>query len=352
MRRMLPDPEAVRAAMAIPSTDLALRGQKDAVGFASTAAQMDRAWELSATPPSPAPLGPAPPAGAPIVGIVCPHDDYVYAGRVYRAVIPLVTAQVVIVIGVFHGYRKFDLRGRVVFDPYAAWRGPGGPVAVDGLREELMAGLPKDAYVQDAIMHDSEHSIEALVYWLQRARPGVRIVPVLAPAGPWERVLALAHAFRDALDGALAARGQALGRDVAVAISADAIHYGADFAQTRFGAAGEVAYAQATALDRALLEGPMSGPATLDKTYALYETYVVPEDPDTYRWTWCGRFSVPFGMLVLGPRARGWPVAYETSLSAPDLPLREVGMGVTAPATLAHFVGYPAVAFTEEPDEG
>jgi len=173
-------------------------------------------------------------------------------------------------------------------------------------------------------------------------------VPVLAPAGPWERVLALAHAFRDALDGALAARGQALGRDVAVAISADAIHYGADFAQTRFGAAGEVAYAQATALDRALLEGPMSGPATLDKTYALYETYVVPEDPDTYRWTWCGRFSVPFGMLVLGPRARGWPVAYETSLSAPELPLREVGMGVTAPATLAHFVGYPAVAFTED----
>ena len=45
-------------------------------------------------------------------------------------------------------------------------------------------------------------------------------------------------------------------------------------------------------------------------------------------------------------RADAWPLAYETSLSAPELPLREVGLGVTAPATLEHFVGYPAVAFT------
>jgi AmmeMemoRadiSam system protein B len=346
-----PDLATVRAEMAIPSRDFALRGQRDATGFASTAAQMDRAWDASALPPAPAALGPAPPRDALVSGIVCPHDDYVYAGRTYRSVIPLVRAPVVIVLGVFHRYRRFDLRGRLVFDPYEAWSAPGGPVPVDDLREDLVARLPADAYVRNAAMHDAEHSIEALVYWLQRAQPGVRIVPVLAPAAPWDRMVELAEQFRAALDGALAARGWVLGRDVALAISADAIHYGEDFAQTRFGPGGAAAYEQAVALDRALLTGPLQGRVTLYKTYTLYETYVDPRNPDAYRWTWCGRFSVPFGLLVLAPDAIAWPIAYETSLSAPELPLREVGLGVTAPATLEHFVGYPAVAFTQAPPE-
>jgi len=357
---MPPDPvtppslEDVRALMAVPSKDLALRGQKDGVGFAMTAEAMARTWETSASPPAPAPLGPPPPASParPVIGVIAPHDDYVYAGRVYRAALPLVRhAATVIVIGVFHGFRKFDLRGRLVFDPYEAWRTPDGPVRVSPLREDLIRRLPPHAALEDAAMHDSEHSIEALVYWLRHARPDVTIVPVLAPAGPWERIVELAELFRGALDDALAARGLMLGRDVALAISADAIHYGEDFAQTRFGAGTREAYERAVAFDRALIEGPLSGPVTVDKTYVLYATYVDPGAPDTYRWTWCGRFSVPFGMLVMAGRADAWPLAYETSLSAPALPLHDVGLGVTAPATLTHFVGYPAVAFTarEEP---
>src|SRR5207245_1861154 len=114
----------------------------------------------------------------------------------------------------------------------AAWRTPDGPAPVSPLRAEILRRLPAHAALQDAAMHDSEHSIEALVYWLRHARPDVTIVPVLAPAGPWERLVELAELLRTALDDALAARGLVLGRDVALAISADAIHYGADFAQT------------------------------------------------------------------------------------------------------------------------
>ena len=339
MRAMPPPPD--------PSAPRAPRAPKDTVGFAVTAEAMARTWEASATPPAPAALGPAPPPGALIVGAIAPHDDYVYAGRVYRAVLPrLAHASTVIVIGVFHGYRKFDLRGRLVFDAYSAWSAPDGPVPVSPLREELVRRLSPDDALVDSAMHDSEHSIEALVHWLRHARPDVTIVPVLAPAGPWERIVELAEHFRDALDDALAARGLLLGREVAIAISADAIHYGADFKQTRFGAGGEAAYARAVEFDRALLAGPLTGSVTVDKTYVLYETYVDPESPDTYRWTWCGRFSVPFGMLVLAGRADAWPAAYETSLSAPALPLAAFGLGVTAPATLEHFVGYPAVLFT------
>jgi MEMO1 family protein len=92
---------------------------------------------------------------------------------------------------------------------------------------------------------------------------------------------------------------------------------------------------------------------TPQKVRALYETFVDPADPDTYRLSWCGRFSIPFGMLLLRrtsealglPPPVGTPVAYATSVGAPELRVRAVGLGETAPANLYHFVGYPAVAW-------
>ena len=84
----------------------------------------------------------------------------------------------------------------------------------------------------------------------------------------------------------------------------------------------------------------------------LYDTFVDREHPDTYRWTWCGRFSIPLGLLTLERLARGaggatgLPVAYATSISGPELGLRDIGMAPTAPTNLHHFVGYPGAAFT------
>ena len=138
--------------MGIPSND-AVRGQKDAVGFASTAAQMAEAWDLSASGPPPDKLGEAP-SGV-VWGVICPHDDYLYAGRVYRAILPLVKAKHVIVVGVFHGWRKFDARNILVFDPYRAWRSPDGEVPVSPLREDLLAQLPEGDALRSAAMHDS-----------------------------------------------------------------------------------------------------------------------------------------------------------------------------------------------------
>lgn len=148
------------------------------------------------------------------------------------------------------------------------------------------------------------------------------------------------------------ARGWALGREVAIVISTDGIHYGPDFQQTLFGAGGVTAYEKATAKDRGLLTGPLKGTLTVPKIRTLFSTFVDPEHPDDYRWTWCGRFSVPFGLLTLESLTResggviGRPLVYGTSISGPELPLRDIGMGTTAPSNLYHFVGYPSVAFT------
>jgi len=339
-----------RAAMGIASTD-SLRGQLDTVGYASTAEQMEKVWELSAQGPAPERLGPRPLPG--VLGVVAPHDDYLYAGRVYRDVLPLVTARTVVVVGVFHSYRKYRVRDRIVFDAYPAWRTPDGPAPVSGLRDELVAAMPPGDALQDDAAHDAEHSIEAIVFWLRHADPKLEIVPILAPAARFERIESIASRLGDALAASMKKRGWRLGRDVAIVISSDAVHYGPDFHQVQFGEGGIEAYTKAAANDRRLLTGPFAGPLTVAGTRTLYGDFVDPDDPDTYRLAWCGRFSIPFGMLLLKDTAaalglgapEGVPITYGTSIGAPELRLRELGLGATAPSNLYHFVGYPGVAW-------
>jgi AmmeMemoRadiSam system protein B len=335
--------------MAIPSHD-GVRGRTDSTGYALHASQMARVWEQSASPPAPDSLGPSPPQG--VAGVLCPHDDFSFAGRVYRRVLPLVTARTVVLLGVFHGYWRVNERDRMVFDSYREWTAPDGQVAVSSLREALLARLPRGDWTQDSLAHDMEHSLEPLVCWLRHVRPDVEIVPILVPAARFDRLQALADHLGSALEAEMEARGWRLGRDLAIAISADAIHYGPDFQRVDFGAGGVRAYELATAKDRDLLTGPLAGALTTAKIRALYGTYVDPEHPDTYRWTWCGRFSIPLGLLTIERLARaaggaaGWPVAYATSISGPEMGLRDVGLAPTAPSNLYHFVGYPGVAIT------
>lgn len=344
----------VRAEMGIASAG-DVRGQRDTVGFASTAAQMAAVWEASGPLLPEERLAPAPASG--VVGVVCPHDDYLYAGRVYRAVLPLVTARTVVLVGVLHRWKKFGARDVLVLDDYRAWRTPDGELAVSPLREQLRAALPAGAAVVSDAMHDSEHSLEALAYWLRHGQSEREIVPVLVAAASFERLQALASHLAAALAPALAQRGWQLGRDVAVVISADAVHYGPDFGHVPFGDGGVEAYEQAVARDRSLLSGPLVGPLTVEKLRQAYETWVDPADFGTYRVPWCGRFSIPLGLLLLRdlagrlglPEPVGLPVAYGTSVGGPQLAPRASGLGVTAPANLYHFVGYPGVAVVLPP---
>ena len=340
----------VRKGMGIPSAG-DVRGQQDIVGFASTAAQMAKVWELAGAPPAPERLGPRPEPG--VAGAICPHDDYLYAGRVYRELLPLVTARTIVLIGVFHRYRAFGARDALVYDAYRAWRSPDGEIPVSSLRGELLAQLPAGDVIQDAAMQDSEHSVEAIAYWLKHLRPDVEIVPILVPSASFARFQDLAARLGGALGSSMKRRGWALGRDLAIVISSDGVHYGADFHYTPYGEGGAGALLQAADRDRGLLRGPLAGPVSAEKAQAFFTACVQPERPDVYRMPWCGRFSVPFGLLLLGETSRalglpapvGRPVAFGVSVDVPELPVKALGMGATAPANLYHFVAFPAVAY-------
>lgn len=345
-----PSLEEVRRGMGLSSTEL-LRGQQDAVGFATTAAQMAELWNLAEEPPLPESFGALPAPG--VVGAVLPHDDYLFAGRVYRRMVPLLTAKTVVLVGVFHKYRRFGAKDRLIFDGYPAWRTPDGPLPVSPLRGELLALLPEGDFAQDAASHDSEHSLEAIAYWLKHQRRDLEILPILVPTASFPRFQTLATHVGNALAVLMKRRGLSLGKDVAIVISSDGVHYGADFKHTPFGEGGVDAFQKAMDRDRALLKGPLTGPISTENARTFFAACVNPEQPDEYRLTWCGRYSIPFGMLLLEATAKALgqpvpnaqPVAFGCSVDTPELPVKALGMGATAPANLYHFVSYPGVAF-------
>jgi AmmeMemoRadiSam system protein B len=257
------------------------------------------------------------------------------------------------VIGVFHRYRRFGERDRLVFDPYRAWRSPDGEIAVSALRDELFAALPADMAVKDAACHDSEHSIEGIAYFLKHARPDREIVPVIVPAASFERLSEMAGHLADALASAMRSRGWKLGEDVAIVISTDGTHYGDDFRYSPYGLGGIEALERAREHDRRLVRETICGPLDSRRARAFYSTVVDPANPDQYRVPWCGRFSVTFGMLFVEQAAQraglgklsGVPLALGVSVDTPELAIRDEGMGPTAPANLYHFVTHPAIAW-------
>jgi len=289
------------------------------------------------------------------IGGICPHDDHLYASRVYVHLTERITAPRVLLIGVFHRAKSWGLRDRIVFDAFDAWHGPWGEVKVDPVRDELIRALPSTSVVVDNAMHCREHSLEAIVPFLQRGHPNRTIVPILVPHMGWDRMEELS----DELAGALAAIMQSnewqLGTDVAVVVSSDAVHYGPDFDHAPFGTDAE-AYERATARERSLALDHLVGDLEPSKLHEFSTTLV---DPDTleYGLPWCGRFSIPFGLELLrklslstaGKVPHGTLLRYGTSLSEPELPVssatRSSGLGYTAPSNFHHWVGYAAVGY-------
>jgi len=354
-----PSRAEVEAMMGLPSEGNLVRGQLDTVGFvveqpaaeevvaAAIRLEEDSLAEQDAS------LGMTPEDG--FVGGVCPHDDHLYAGRVYVHLTERITARRVLLIGVFHKARLWDLRDQIVFDSFEAWHAPWRPMRVDELRDELIAALPPDSYVVDNAMHCREHSLEALLPFLQRGHPERTIVPILVPYMGWERMTEITDRLASAVAELMQANGWRLGRDLAIVISSDAVHYGPDFDHAPFGTDAQ-AYEQAVARDNGLARDHLEGALDPDKLHGLLETLVDPGDL-SYRLPWCGRFSIPFGLELLRKIAvesgeaipEGTLLRYGTSLSEPELPVsaeaRESGLGYTAPSNLHHWVGYAAIGY-------
>ena len=338
-----------------------VRGLADAVGFAHRAAQMDRVVERIEAQD-----------GARLAGIlgekaipdeerwrmaIAPHDDYAYAGFMYPLALRNVKARTVIIFGVAHKARQRALEDVLVFDGFTHWRGPYGKIAVSPLREKITARLPSGSFVVDDEMQSIEHSVEAKLPFLQHANRAFTFVPILVPCMSLARMNDLASPLGEAL--ASIAREEQLewGRDIALVSSTDAVHYGdegwGDRNFARYGA-DENGYTEALRHEARIMSDCFAGELTRERIERFTRYTLADHDHREYKWTWCGRYSVPLGLLVAwhlaqqlrADRLSGTVLGYATSLGDQRIRVDDLdGMGLTAPATLRHWVGYAAVGY-------
>ncbi len=288
---------------------------------------------------------------------IAPHDDYAYAGLMYPLVLRNLAAPVVIIFGVAHRARQLGLEDQLVFDSFTHWSGPYGDIAVSALRERILTRLPEGSYRVSDAMHSIEHSVEAKLPFLQHYNRAVQFVPILVPSMSFTRMSELARQLAGAIAWAMDEEHLAWGPDIALVSSTDAVHYGDEGWDGRnfavYGADAD-GYARALAHEQQILRDCFAGNLQPDRVERFTHYTLADHDHREYKWTWCGRYSVPFGLLTawrLQQVRRALPLAgtvlgYATSLEGQGIRVDDLdGMGVTAPATLRHWVGYAAVGF-------
>lgn len=338
-----------------------IRGQMDIIGFASTPEQMESVVKQGSELAKPQwenlqqkyewndetvfKAG------------ICPHDDYYYASRFYSLLIPRIKAKRVIIFGVFHKARHFGMENVMVFDDFTSWRGPKGSISVSSLREEITGKLKPESFVISNYAQMVEHSVEPIAYFLQACNPEVEIVSILVPYMNWKRMGELSGELSGILAEIMRANSWKFGEDVAIICSADAVHYGdagwggGDYADFGVDITG---YDKAVQRDIGLAKDFLSGKMSDEKLQGFLYSCTDSADIKQYKITWCGRFSIPFGLLTAnklaleleGKSLIGYLLDYGTSVSEVSLDLKGLEpMGVTAPNNLHHWVGYGALGY-------
>ena len=336
-------------------SSIRLRQPVDTVGFASHAWQMDSV--MNRIPRLNRHIkGISNNTRAPQKAAICPHDDYIYAGWLYPEVLKNIHAKTIILFGVAHKAKKFNVENRLVFDSFDEWKEPYGNIAISGLREEIMKTLPADSYIVHDSLQQAEHSVEAIIPYLQYYNRRIRIISILVPYMPYDRMDQLSDQLASGIVKVLKADGLNWGRDVAFVMSTDAVHYGdEDWGGSNYAFYGCDAkgYNEAKSHEMEIINECLSGTMSREKAKKFTRFTLKKDDYKSYKWTWCGRYSVPFGLLTImkiqgaasGKTLQGIFTGYGTSLDEPRLKVSDIGMGKTANATMHHWVGYAGISY-------
>lgn len=286
---------------------------------------------------------------------VSPHDDYTYVGYLYPVLLSRINAKTVILIGVCHKAKMFNLENKIIFDSYANWKMPYGNVPVSSLREEIISQLPQDMYMVHDSIQAVEHSTEAIIPFLQYYNRDVEIISILVPYMPYDKMNQIAGPLANAVFSAVSKKELKWGKDFSIVISTDAVHYGdEDWGDKNFAfyGADTAGYQKAVEHEYEIINTCLTGNIQQDKIKKFIGYTVDDNNYRDYKWTWCGRYSVPFGLLtsfylqkLFDVKLNGSLVGYATSLDHPHIPVTGIGMGVTAPANIRHWVGYPAIGY-------
>jgi AmmeMemoRadiSam system protein B len=331
-----------------------VRAQVDTVGFATRIEDMAAVVRAALAAEG---LDDAGAAGPAWTAAILPHDDHLYAGRTVVHALGGLRAKRWIILGVCHACRRQGVRDKLLFEDADAWNIGGETVRTAGMLRHLLRAELGDDAVLDTERHAAEHSIEALVPWLRQARPDAVFVPILVPGMSRERMAGLAARFGQVLADICREEQWVPGVDVGVLISADAVHYGCEgWGDRHYDPYGCDApgHAAGTARDVEICVNDLGGEVTPASAWGFADAVWDESDPVyPYRITWCGVYSIPFGLLALDawmdaaglPPLSGTLLRYGDSVSDGRLDVSGTILGVTAPNTLQHWVGYPALGY-------
>jgi len=290
-----------------------------------------------------------------LVAGISPHDDYLYAGRVYYPLFRNLRTKEAVIFGVTHGTVRKEIgdpQNILILDEYRSWSGLSREVAISPLREWLKKHLPQEDFAVSNKAHSLEHSIEALVPFLQYNNPDIKITPIMVTAMPFEKMETLSERLAAVLADYIRANNLQPGRDIFFLISADANHYGRDFNNIPFGE-DEKAHKQGTEQDRRFAQAAFSGPLEDNKIRGLTQQLWGATYMDYRNTYWCGKYDIPFGLLAIsktmgkisGRGLKGRVFRYSDTYSEGVLPLPKAGFGITAPYSLKHWVGFLSAGF-------
>jgi len=288
--------------------------------------------------------------------VINPHDDYKYAAGLYAKTLSGIKANTVILIGVAHRARNYDLQDKLIFGSFNSWESPYGEVKISALRNELLQNLKKETHVVHDSMMQLEHSLEAIVPFLQYQNKDVEIIPLLVPYMKFEDMQKFSKLLAEAFSTIMKEQGIEYGKDLAVVISNDAIHYGnedwggSDLAP--FGTDKE-GNEKAHQKDLKIIEETLKGELDDTKIKNFNNYTVQAENYKEYKWTWCGRYSMPFGLLFANDLSKitgngnlyGEMLDYRSSLRNKHIKVEDLGMGTTAPSKATHWVAYLGMAY-------
>ncbi len=293
-----------------------------------------------------------------LVAAISPHDDYLYAGRIYYPLFKILKAKEVVIFGVTHGTVRNEISGLqniLILDEFGCWPGLKEPISVSGLREYVKDRLDQSVFITSNRAHAIEHSIEALLPFLQYFNSGIKITPIMVTPMPFARMEEVSMKLSKVIADYMNKKHLTAGKDIFFLISSDGNHYGKDFNNSPFGE-GEKARETALKLDQHLIRTYLTGIIDSGKIKGLTkelwgETYL--DYRNTY---WCGKYSIPFGLLTvekimaltMEKKINGMLFRFSDTYNEGVLPLKKTGMGTTAPFSIRHWVSFFSIGYYVE----
>ena len=289
-----------------------------------------------------------------MVAAISVHDDYLYAGDVYYRLYKNICAKEVVIFGVTHGTVRKEmgaLQNVLILDEYDEWAGVYSNVKISPLREFIKAKLNKEDYIVSNKAQSIEHSIEALIPFLQYYNREVKITPIMITQMPLEKMNELSAKLAAIISEYANANNLKSGKDILFLISNDANHYGEDFNNSPYGLALK-AHKTATKNDKRIIEENLQKEIDFAAVKNLTSEIIPDVENKKPIPLWCGRYPITLGLLTvekvfssIGEGIEGKLFKYSNSLTEKVLPFSNTSMGLTAVFSPKHWCGWFTMGF-------